>query len=116
MEERESITRGGPPYHALFEHEDGSWYMLWMTQSEPRTGRGHPWHIHVMFDKQGAARPVLESRWFENPYGTHNWDFDSLDETVRAFFEERYLPRLKHGYRVKSGHLDESWPVRLDDS
>lgn len=110
-EERESITRGEPPYYAYFEHPDGSWYMLWMTETEPKTRRGHPWHVHATFDKLGATRPALENPWFEAAYGAHNWDFDEEAEAVEYFLEERYLPRLRHGYKLITGHIHPDWPI-----
>lgn len=105
------VTRGDPPYHAYFEHEDGSWYMLWMTRSAPKTERGHPWHVHVTLDKHGTMKPVLASRWFEQPYGAYNWDFDTLDEAIEHFLEERYLPRIERGYRLVTGHIPPDWPT-----
>ena len=35
--------------HGFFRHPDGSWYRLWITRSEPKTPRGHPWHVHANY-------------------------------------------------------------------
>src|SRR5437870_3869785 len=69
--------------HAFFRHPDGSWYRLWMTHSEPKTPRGHPWHVHANYDKSGSMAPVAGVEWYEQPYGIANWDFDS-EEDARA--------------------------------
>jgi hypothetical protein len=88
------------PYYAHFEHPDGSWYLLWVTRTQPRTGRGHPWHVHASFDKHGSIQPVTQSEgWAMGPYGMHNWDFDGEPEAL-AEFHERYQARIEHGYHV----------------
>lgn len=122
----QDITRGDPeqernaklerrivhidsPYYAYFEHPDGSWYMLWMTQTQPKTTRGHNWHVHASFDKYRTTLPNLESRWYDKPYGMSNWDFDSLDEAVEYFHKERFLLRLEHGYELIAANIPEDW-------
>jgi hypothetical protein len=47
------ITHGNPPYHAYLEHTDGSWYMVWMTETFPKTERGHRFHVHSNHDLEG---------------------------------------------------------------
>jgi hypothetical protein len=95
------------PYFAQFEHADGSWYLLWVTHTRPRTERGHPWHVHASFDKHGALQPVASSGDPSlAPYGMHNWDFDAEDEAIRAF-EERMHARLDHGYQIARSRLPE---------
>ena len=107
MERR--IIHETPPYYAYFEHPDGSWYMLWMTRTRPKTLRGHEWHVHASFDKHGTTLPNLESEWYKKPYGMSNWDFASLDEAVEHFHEERFLLRLKHGYELLVANIPEDW-------
>ena len=88
------------PFYAQFEHADSSWYLLWVTHTQPRTQRGHPWHVHASFDKHGVFQPVATSG---DPvlaaYGMHNWDFGSQAEAIEAF-EERVQARLDHGYQI----------------
>lgn len=83
--------------------------MLWMTSTKPRTSRGHRWHVHSSFDKHGAALPNLDSRWYEQPYGMSNWDFDSFDSAVKYFYEERFLLRLEHGYELVAANIPGDW-------
>ncbi|HSE83618.1 MAG TPA: hypothetical protein VLB01_03630 [Thermodesulfobacteriota bacterium] len=118
MVESHLIKFDGPPYYAYFEHPDGSWYMVWMTHTDPKTEHGHPWHVHATYDKFGAVRPNLEIRWYEQPYGTKNWDFDTLEEAVSYFYHERYLLRLKHGYRLVIANIPKEWPTvtEIDES
>jgi hypothetical protein len=88
------------PYYAHFEHADGSWYLLWVTHTHPRTRRGHPWHVHASFDKHGVLQPVAGAGDPPlAPYGMHNWDFDSQAEAIGAF-DERLRARLDHGYQI----------------
>jgi hypothetical protein len=96
------------PYYAHFEHPDGSWYLLWVTHTQPRTSRGRPWHVHATIDKHGGIQPAIESdAWNMGPYGMHNWDFD--DEAAALIeFEERFRMRLEHGYRVVRAQLPEN--------
>jgi hypothetical protein len=91
------------PY-AHFEHPDGSWYRLWITHTEPKTERGHPWHLHASYDKTGTLAPVPNAAWHEAAYGMANWDFDEEAEVRRAF-QERAQERLAHGYRLLEGLL-----------
>src|SRR5437588_11422972 len=92
--------------HAFFRHSDGSWYRLWVTRSEPKTPRGHPWHVHASYDKSGASAPVAGARWFDQPYGMANWDFESADG-ARAEFRRRAEDRLAHGYELLEGAVPE---------
>ncbi len=92
------------PVYALFRHPDGSWYRLWITHAEPKTERGHPWHVHATYDKTGSIAPVAGTLWYEQPYGMSNWDFDSEAEALAAF-RERAEERLKHGYELREGAI-----------
>jgi hypothetical protein len=103
------IVHEDPPYYAYFEHSDGSWYMLWMTRSRPKTTRGHEWHVHASFDKHRTSMPNLESNWHEKPYGMSNWDFGSLEEAIDYFYNKRFLLRLKHGYDLIAANIPEDW-------
>jgi len=103
------IVHGDPPYYAYFEHSDGSWYMLWMTETLPKTSRGHSWHVHAAFDKHGTSLPNLDSKWYEKPYGMRNWDFGSFDDAAKHFYEERFLLRLKHGYKLMAANIPRYW-------
>jgi hypothetical protein len=94
------------PVFAFFRHPDGSWYRLWMTRTEPRSGQGHPWHVHATFDKTGTLAPVAGTRWYELPYGQANWDFDEEVE-ARAAFVERARQRLGHGYELVEGAIPD---------
>ena len=85
------------PVFAEFTHRDGSWYRLWITQSEPKTERGHPFHLHANYDKTGTMAPVAGTDWYEQPYGMANWNFETFEEAQEAF-EERAEERLAHGY------------------
>jgi hypothetical protein len=95
------------PVFALFRHPDGSWYRLWITQTAPKTPRGHPWHVHATYDKGGGTAPVAGTDWYAQPYGMANWDFDSREEALAAF-RERAAERLGHGYEVREGAVPES--------
>ena len=106
---RKKIAHEEPPYYAYFEHPDGSWYMLWITRTQPKTSRGHKWHVHASFDKYKTALPNLESEWHKKPYGMSNWDFDSLDNAVKYFHEDRFLLRLKHGYELMIASIPKDW-------
>jgi hypothetical protein len=102
-------ARAQPEYettcYAHFEHDDGSWYLLWVTHTQPRSARGHPWHVHVSFDKYGGTQPVASSSgWSMGPYGMHNWDFDS-EAAALEDFDRRYQARIDHGYRVVRAQL-----------
>ncbi len=59
------------PYYAHFEHPDGSWYLLWVTHTQPQTARGHPWHVHASFDKQGGEHgyQIVQARLPERYVG-----------------------------------------------
>src|SRR5579871_5945457 len=92
------------PTYALFRHPNGSWYRLWITRTEPKTERGHPWHLHASFDKTGTVAPIADTPWYEQPYGMANWDFDSEAEAVRAF-RERSQERREHGYELREGAI-----------
>ena len=83
--------------------------MLWMTRTQPKTVRGHKWHVHASFDKYRTALPNLESKWYEKPYGMWNWDSDSLENSVKRFYEDRFLLRLKHGYELVTANIPEDW-------
>lgn len=93
------------PY-AHFEHPDGSWYRLWMTHTEPKTERGHPWHLHAAYDKTGTIAPLEGPEWRHAPYGMANWDFDEEAEAERAFLARAQL-RLDHGYHLLEGVLPQ---------
>ena len=63
------------PIYAHFTHPDGSWYRLWITQTQPKTERGHPWHLHASYDKTGTIAPIGGTLWYQQSYGMSNWDF-----------------------------------------
>ena len=90
--------------HAFFRHPDGSWYRLWVTHSEPKTARGHAWHVHASYDQAGATAPVAGVKWFEQPYGMANSDFDSPEEAA-AEFRRRAAERVEHGYELREGNV-----------
>lgn len=92
------------PIYASFHHPDGSWYRLWITQTTPKTERGHSWHLHASYDKSGTMAPIAGTRWFEQPYGMTNWDFNSEADAMAAFCE-RAEERLSHGYEVREGEV-----------
>jgi len=105
------ITTGAPPYHAYFEHPDGSWYMLWMTRTFPKTSRGHPWHVHIRWNKWGGRKPARNWPWWERLWGKANRDFHDPNKAVNEFYFNRYLPRIEHGYELIEGHLAPGWPL-----
>lgn len=90
--------------YALFTHEDGSWYRLWITHTTPKTERGHPWHLHASYDKSGTLAPVEGTKWYEQSYGMSDWDFDTEDEALAAF-RERADQRTDNGYELREGAL-----------
>lgn len=92
------------PHYAHFRHLDGSWYRLWITHTRPKTARGHPWHLHATYDKSGTLAPVAGTRWYEQPYGMQNWDYDSENEVLEAF-KSRAAERLQHGYELREGTI-----------
>jgi hypothetical protein len=91
---------------AHFGHADGSWYRLWITHSQPKTERGHAWHVHATYDKSGTITPVAGTRWYDQPYGMANWDYDSYAEAEHAF-TARANDRLRNGYELREGALPE---------
>lgn len=103
------VRHGEPPYYAYFEHPDGSWYMVWMTETYPKTERGHRFHVHSNYDKLGVVRPNLEIKWYEQSYGMKNWDFHTLEDAVAHFYHERFLPRMEHEYRLVMGNIPSEW-------
>jgi hypothetical protein len=97
------------PYYAHFEHPDGSWYLLWLTHTQPQTARGHPWHVHASFDKHGGIQPVVGGEgWPMGPYGMHNWDFADESAALNAF-GERMRMRFEHGYQIVRAQLPEKF-------
>jgi hypothetical protein len=94
------------PAYALFRHPDGSWYRLWVTQTTPKTERGHPWHLHASYDKTGTIAPIACTLWYEQPYGMANWDFET-EEDVRTAFLEKSAERIAHGYELREGTIPE---------
>ncbi len=94
------------PVYAYFRHPDGSWYRLWITYTTPKTERGHPWHLHATYDKTGTLAPVAGTRWYEQPYGMANWDFD-IEVEAYAAFRARAEERLEHGYELREGAIPE---------
>ncbi|HEY1377930.1 MAG TPA: hypothetical protein VGF55_14110 [Gemmataceae bacterium] len=92
------------PICAFFRHPDGSWYRLWVTHTEPRTPRGHIWHVHASYDKSGTTAPVAGLKWFEQSYGMANWDFDTRAEAIDEF-RRRAEDRLDHGYELREGDI-----------
>ena len=94
------------PVYALFRHPDGSWYRLWITYTAPKTERGHAWHLHATYDKTGPIAPIAGTKWYEQPYGISNWDFNT-EEEVRDAFRERANERLEHGYELREGAILE---------
>jgi predicted DNA-binding WGR domain protein len=90
-----------------FTHPDGSWYRLWITRSQPKTARGHAWHLHASYDKTGTMAPIGGTRWYEQPYGISDWDFNSEAEALAAF-RKRADERLEHGYELREGTLPET--------
>src|SRR5262249_22977322 len=98
------------PLFAFFRHPDGSWYRLWVTHTEPKTARGHSWHVHAAYDKTGASAPVAGVRWYDQPYGMADWDFDTeagaLDE-----FRPGAAERQEHGYELLEGAIPEPPPA-----
>jgi hypothetical protein len=101
------------PIYAHFRHPDGSWYRLWVTRSEPKTGRGHRWHLHANYDKSGTMAPVAGTRWWEQPYGTANWDYDGEPEALAAF-RERADQRMSHGYALAEGTVPAPAPAETE--
>jgi hypothetical protein len=101
------ITHGFPPYYAYLEHPDGRWYATWMTRTEPKTERGHPWHVHADYSSEERLEFKGAEGWFTAVYGMRNWDFDTLEEAVDFFMHERLAPRLKGDYHIVQGHLPE---------
>ena len=95
-----------PPVYAHFRHADGSWYRLWITHTLPKGERGHPWHVHASYDKTGTIAPIAGTRWYEQPYGMANWDFDAEDDALKAF-RARATERLAHGYELREGAVPE---------
>lgn len=95
------------PVYAHFRHADGSWYRLWITHAEPKTARGHTWHLHATYDKTGTIAPIAGTSWYEQPYGMANWDFDT-EEEARAAFRKRAEERLEHGYELREGSIPEA--------
>ena len=93
-----------PLPYAYFRHPDGSWYRLWITHSQPRTVRGHPWHVHASYDKSGTLAPIAGTNWYEQSYGMSNWDFATLED-ARAAFQSRAAERLERGYELREGAL-----------
>jgi hypothetical protein len=93
-------------YFAHFTHPQGDWYRLWITRSQPKTERGHPWHLHASYDKSGTMAPVAGTLWYQQPYGMSNWDFDTEAETLAAF-RARAQERFEHGYELREGALPE---------
>ena len=75
-----------------------------MTHSDPKTPRGHEWHVHASYDKAGSTAPVAGVAWFEQPYGMANWDFDSRAEAL-AEFRRRAQDRIAHGYELREGSV-----------
>jgi hypothetical protein len=97
------------PYYAHFEHPDGSWYLLWVTRTHPRSERGHPWHVHASFDKHGGLQPAIGAEgWNMGPYGMHNWDFDGEDDALKEF-GDRMRARFEHGYQIMRARLPEKY-------
>jgi hypothetical protein len=92
------------PVYAFFRHPDGSWYRLWVTHTDPKTARGHEWHVHASYDKSGSTAPVAGFPWFEQPYGMANWDFDNREKAV-AEFRRRAEERVGHGYELREGDI-----------
>jgi hypothetical protein len=114
MREREpepdSESASEPRYHADFRHPDGRWYRLWMTRTDPKTGRGHPWHVHASYDLGGTTIPSEGSDWSAQSYGVRNWDFYAYDEALAAFIE-RFQLRIDHGYTVADTNMTSSGDV-----
>lgn len=94
------------PVYATFHHPDGSWYRLWITHTAPKTTRGHPWHLHAVYDKTGTLAPIVDTRWYEQPYGMANWDFDTKADVLAAY-RTRAAERLAHGYKLQEGTVPE---------
>ena|SRR3712207_4006089 len=92
------------PVYAFFVHPDGSWYRLWITYTEPKTERGHRWHLHASYDKSGTVAPIAGTHWYEEPYGIANWDFDTEADALDAF-RTRANERLAHGYELREGGM-----------
>lgn len=93
-------------FFADFRHPDGSWYRLWITRTEPKTPRGHPWHLHASYDKSGTVAPVTGVPWYAQPYGMRDWDFDTEDDAVAAF-RTRAIERFDHGYELQEGDVPD---------
>lgn len=91
------------PTYALFRHPDGSWYRLWITQTE----RGNRWHLHATYDKSGTIAPIAGTRWYEQSYGMANWDFENQDDALSAF-TQRADERIQHGYELREGALPKA--------
>ena len=94
-------------YYVALRHPDGRWYRLWMTNTEPKTGRGHPWHVHANYDLSWTVEPRSGDDWFERPYGISNWDFNTYEQALDAFLE-RFEMRLGHGYAVEATNMTDS--------
>lgn len=103
----EGTTRGAPPYYAYLEHPDGRWYAVWMTQTQPRTERGHPWHVHADYSREDRLHFTAQGEWYTAPYGMGNWDFDSVEDAIQNFLEDRLQPRLEGGYQLVQGYLPQ---------
>lgn len=96
-----SIAQDELPF-AFFRHPDGRWYRIWMTRTQPRTQRGHPWHVHVSYDQGGSLAPVAGPQWHEAAYGMANWDFDDLEAALVAY-RRRARDRAARGYSLVEG-------------
>lgn len=100
-----AVRHGEPPYFAYLEHPDGRWYATWMTHTQPRTERGHPWHVHADYSSETRMSFQRGGDWPLALYGMRNWDFDTLEEAVAFLVRERLAPRLAAGYQVVEGRL-----------
>jgi hypothetical protein len=97
-------AHGEPPlYYAYFEHPDGSWYMLWITHDKGKKR----WSVHAAYDKKGITKPKLDGEWYRQPHGGRNWRFNTIEEALDHFCRKRYIPRIKHGYRLVMGNVPQ---------
>ncbi|MER3446914.1 MAG: hypothetical protein C4291_08765 [Candidatus Dadabacteria bacterium] len=92
-----------PVYYAYFEHPDGSWYMLWMIKDK------RDWSVYANYDKSGVNKPKLEREWYRQSHGDKNWRFNTMEEALDHFYRKRYIPRIKHGYRLIVGNIPDGW-------
>ena len=101
--------RSKEAFYAVFE-KGVQWYYLWTTETEPKTTRGHKFHVHADYDLVGNTILVLSKNWYRKLFGIMNHDFNDRTEMIEDFLR-LVDKRMDRGFQLRKS--ESNLPGRL---